>query len=99
MVMKLNKTEQKLIDRASDRGIIVVTRIYGRGKEGGRVTYGQRELNAAFSLVEKGLIVRLRVEKATLPNGGYTTWVSDHVFITQAFLDSRIEKCEELTHE
>lgn len=76
---KLTKTQQALIDQAKRRNsdIICVERFSGQGCEGGRVTGGNREMNAALKLERDGLAERVDYSRsAQMMGNGYTVWNS-----------------------
>ncbi len=66
--MKLNKTEQvllRLLEERVRRGSnwAAIEMITGRGPEGGRIQENVRKWNAAWSLINKGLVRKIRSEQ------------------------------------
>lgn len=56
-MIKLNKTQQRLIDQASSRGgDYSIECGGGRGAKGGRISFGDRERAALFALEAAGLV-------------------------------------------
>jgi hypothetical protein len=57
----LTKTQLRLLAElaASRFGRICVERGHGRGPDGGRIAYGDRDVNAALGLEEAGLLERV----------------------------------------
>ena len=55
--MKLTKTQQMLIDRATRNGYVQVESYSGRGAGGGFIKGGRREMRAAQQLIAAGLAV------------------------------------------
>ena len=78
----MTKTMQLLIARAktSPRGVGVVQRTWGRGPQGGSQEHGSRECDALRKLVEIGVAEIVNTYTSTIPNSGYTTWVSDKTY-------------------
>jgi hypothetical protein len=70
--MKLSKTQQKLFDAAKADGRVSVELVWGRGPEGGRISMGSREFDAAKKLVQAGLLEEVNRITSSTPNGGYT---------------------------
>jgi hypothetical protein len=58
-IRPLNKTETELLDLIRTRGIAGVTRLSGFGADGGRPAYGNRQFEAAQSLIKRGLAVEV----------------------------------------
>ncbi len=54
--MKLTKTEQKLLENAKTYGTASIETGYGRGPNGGRISFGHRDREAMYKLQMKGLI-------------------------------------------
>ena len=52
---KLTKTQQKLVERAKRRGYSTVETGAGRGPKGGRLVWGDREVQALHLLVKSGI--------------------------------------------
>jgi len=80
--MKLNKTETVLLERMQNSRYGTTThvsRAYGQTRHGGKVNEGNREYNAALSLIKKGLVKEINRHKSTQADRGYTVWVSDIV--------------------
>mgnify|MGYP003651800055 CR=1 FL=1 len=77
--MKLNKTESALMERlnGSRFGLVNVSSLSGHGPEGGKVSEGRRERNAANKLVEKGLIIVSSHHSTPVTDCGYTIFVTD----------------------
>lgn len=71
--MKLGKTEQKLIELARQRGgFYSIEAGGGRGSQGGRVSYGGREMQALRRLVNRGLATITSRQSDSQSNRGYT---------------------------
>ena len=79
MTKTFTKAQQKLIAdaKASRSGRISVEHAWGRGRQGGRISTGNREWDAAMSLIEAGVMeVVVHHPVSTLAmGGGYTCWV------------------------
>ena len=54
--MKLSKTEQKLMEKVREYERYSVETGYGRGPNGGRISFGHRDKEAMYKLQAKGLI-------------------------------------------
>ena len=72
---KLNKTERDLLSELSEKKQkgeknIVLEHMYGQGSEGGSFSSGSRRLNAALSLIEKGLVKEIDRQHYTSSSGG-----------------------------
>lgn len=70
---KLNKTQTALMQKLGESriGRISVESCSGRGPEGGRISFGYRDLTAALKLVEQGMLVVLNRSSSTTSNRGY----------------------------
>ena len=71
---KYTKTELDIIRQLLDSylGNACVEWYVGRGSEGGRVNYGRRRFDAAKSLIEKGILKQVRIDRSNRCDGGYT---------------------------
>lgn len=80
--VRLSAAQATLLARVQERGRVAVEMAYGRGRQGGRVSTGAREYQAATGLVAKGLLRVTHRNKSTLPNGGYTVWVTSLTLVS-----------------
>ena len=80
MSHKFTKTQQILMKRLKENGLVVVDAAYGRGPDGGKISTGNRETQAALSLVKAGFLVYVKSDTCMLPNHGYTIHVSSRFF-------------------
>ena len=76
---KLNKTEQKIMDRLNERGSMGIERCSGRGPEGGKVSEGGREWNAGMKLVKDGLVRGSEIIHTRDTRHGYTIFHASRV--------------------
>lgn len=78
---KLTKTQQKLIDAAKARGgRHSIESCGGKGPEGGRVSFGARDRDALFKLVEMKLVEITHRSSSTDCNRGYSTYSTVFAF-------------------
>ena len=79
----MTKTEAKILaDLAASRyGRICVSRGYGRGPEGGKISYGDREVKAALKLEAKGLLARVSYDKNSNTWRGNTQYAVDICYV------------------
>ena len=68
------KTQAELLAKlaASSFNRISVERGSGRGPQGGKVSYGNREVRAALALERAGLLVRVSLTREDYPERGNT---------------------------
>lgn len=77
--MNLTKTQQQLIAEARRRGgLFSVSRVQGRGAQGGKINYGSRQRDALFGLEKLGMVRIVDRQSDTDYNRGYavtcTSW-------------------------
>jgi hypothetical protein len=77
--MKLTKTQTAIMADVEKRGRVAVSRGIGRGAEGGRIDYGNREMTAACKLVAVGLLERVSYETYRHTQRGWTVHCADLV--------------------
>ena len=77
-MMKLTKTEERILTHLRTYGYYTVETGSGRGPSGGRIKFGARERDAMFSLRDKGLAMITSREPWVDVRSGYT--VSGTIF-------------------
>ena len=78
--MRFNKTEQELLHTLQTKGRLSFDTSHGKGPSGGKVSHGDRMLNAASSLVKKGLIAKTETDTSRRYQNGYCIHISVHVY-------------------
>lgn len=78
--MRLNKTQTELLALAKLKGRLHVEYYYGQGQQGGRLSGGLRQVNAAQGLARLGLLERTKVDRSTLTNRGYSVFIVGMIF-------------------
>jgi hypothetical protein len=77
--MKLTKTQMAIMADVEKRGRVCVSRGSGRGAEGGKVSYGNREMTAACNLVAAGILERVSYDTYRHTQRGWTVHCADLV--------------------
>jgi hypothetical protein len=73
----MNKTATSLLKNWAVRKyfpFLTVESYSGRGPEGGRVSGGYRDCQAAKTLESLGYLKHMFTERSPISHGGYTTW-------------------------
>lgn len=72
--MRLTKTQQRLLDSARQHGgSYSVESGTGRGPQGGRIKYGDRDMNALRGLEAAGLVSVVHRQSGNIPMGNGAT--------------------------
>lgn len=78
--IKLTKTQQALINRVTVHGFGGVDYGGGRGAQGGRISFGTRELAALRKLVDLGMVRITNTVRDAVYNGGNCIHVSTYYY-------------------
>jgi hypothetical protein len=77
----MTKTEQKLIDLArANGGKYVICTAVGTGPFGGRIHEGQRDRDAMYKLIDKGLVRLTSKHRCSESRRGHTVAFYNYVF-------------------
>jgi hypothetical protein len=79
--MKFTKTQQALLDQLAKRGRIGLVRAMGRGPQGGRISAGVREVEAALQLEGAGLLKRVGYVRDKVDDRGHSITYTSLVFV------------------
>lgn len=78
----MTKTQRKILDTIAEKGRVCVALGGGHGAEGGKVSYGSREWDAAVRLIEAGKVQRSgEIVHASYTRRGYTVHVAEMLLI------------------